>query len=207
MRKPRKITIMSKDGIRATAHLTGNSKSNEKTNLLVETDAGQQYYVPFQLLVKEKTNHYYLPVSLSQLDHKEVGGKTTKINAEQRELVLPVIAEEAEIHKRTVETGRVRLTKRVHEREEEVTQPLLREEVQVERVPINQYIDQPAEVRQDGDTTIIPVMEEVLVVEKRILLKEEVHVTRQRRTEEQTRTVNLREEEVLVEHKKTAKQE
>jgi uncharacterized protein (TIGR02271 family) len=199
--KPRKITITSKDGIRATAQLTGNSKRNEKTNLLVETDAGQKFYIPFKLLVRENANRYYLPVNLSQLDHIDTGNKANKSPTEQPVLVLPVIAEEAEIHKQTVETGRVRLTKRVHEREEEVTEPLFHEEVQVERVPINQYIDQPAEVRQEGDTTIVPVMEEVLVVEKRILLKEEVHITRQSRTEEQTQTVKLREEEVVVERR------
>ena len=60
--------------------------------------------------------------------------------------------------------------------------PLFREDCDVERVPIKRMIDQPAEVRQEGDTLIIPLMEEVLVVEKRLMLREELHIRRRRET-------------------------
>ena len=60
--------------------------------------------------------------------------------------------------------------------------PLFREDCDVERVPIRRMIDQPAEIRQDGDTLIIPLMEEVLVVEKRLMLREELHIRRRRET-------------------------
>ena len=58
--------------------------------------------------------------------------------------------------------------------------PLFREDCDVERVPVKRMIDQPAEIRQDGDTLIIPLMEEVLVVEKRLMLREELHIRRRR---------------------------
>ena len=45
---------------------------------------------------------------------------------------------------------------------------------------IKRIVDQPAEIRQDGDTLIIPLMEEVLVVEKRLMLREELHIKRRR---------------------------
>ena len=57
------------------------------------------------------------------------------------------------------------------------------EEVEVERVAIDRWVDQMAEVREEGEVTIIPVHAEVLVVEKRLKLVEEIHV-RRRRTEE-----------------------
>ncbi len=60
--------------------------------------------------------------------------------------------------------------------------PLFREDCEVERVQVNRMLDQPAEMRQDGDTLIIPLMEEVLVVEKRLMLREELHIKRRRET-------------------------
>ncbi len=57
---------------------------------------------------------------------------------------------------------------------------LFTEDVDVERIPVNRILDAPVEVRQEGDTTIIPVIEEVITVQKRLLLREEVRITRRR---------------------------
>jgi stress response protein YsnF len=70
----------------------------------------------------------------------------------------------------------------------------------VERVPVGRWIAAPADIRQEGDTTIYPVVEEVLVVEKRLRLVEEVRVTRRRATRQVREEVSLRHEEILVEH-------
>lgn len=59
-------------------------------------------------------------------------------------------------------------------------EPLFQEDVEVERIPMNRFIDGPVETRQEGDLTIVPVVEEVLEVRKRLLLKEEVHIRRRR---------------------------
>lgn len=75
---------------------------------------------------------------------------------------------------------------------------LAREEVQVERVPVNRVVDEPFGQYQEGDTTIIPVFEEVLVVEKRLMLKEEVRITRRRKTRDEHRDVRLRAERVRI---------
>lgn len=58
--------------------------------------------------------------------------------------------------------------------------PLFREDCDVQRVEVKRIIDKPAEIRQEGDTLIIPLMEEVLVVEKRLMLREELHIKRRR---------------------------
>ena len=71
--------------------------------------------------------------------------------------------------------------------------------VEVERVPVDRIVDAAPAVRQDGDVTIIPVMEEVLVVEKRLVLKEELHVRRRRTQESVEVPVTLRRERVEVE--------
>lgn len=57
---------------------------------------------------------------------------------------------------------------------------LLREDCEVERVTVQRYVDKPEEIRMDGDTLIVPLMEEVLVVEKRLMVREELHIKRRR---------------------------
>jgi uncharacterized protein (TIGR02271 family) len=114
--------------------------------------------------------------------------------------VVPVIREELKVDKRTEETGVTRIRKTVQERQETVDVPLRVDEVEVERVPVGRYVDAPVEVRQEGDTTIIPVLEEVLVVEKRLLLKEELHVRKRSREVRDRREVTLRGEKAVVEH-------
>jgi uncharacterized protein (TIGR02271 family) len=113
-------------------------------------------------------------------------------------LVIPVIDEQLRVHKREVVTGKVRVKKVMQEREEVVDEPLLSEDVEVKRVPIDRWVDSPVSVRQEGDTLIIPLLEEVLVVEKRLCLKEEIHVTRRRSESHRPERVVLRSEEALV---------
>ncbi|WP_437284593.1 DUF2382 domain-containing protein [Sorangium sp. So ce406] len=116
------------------------------------------------------------------------------------ELVVPVVAQELEVTKRTVESGRVRITKEVRERVEEVEEPLARERVFVERVAIDRVVTEPPATRQEGDTLIVPVVEEVLVVEKRLVLKEELRITRVRSVEmSPPEHVTLRSEDARVE--------
>src|SRR5215831_6565120 len=89
---------------------------------------------------------------------------------------LPLLAEELSVSKETVETGRVRVATRTREREALIDEDLARERVEIETVPIGSRIDAMPEVRQEGDTTIIPVVEEILFVERRLVLKEEVRI-------------------------------
>jgi uncharacterized protein (TIGR02271 family) len=114
-------------------------------------------------------------------------------------LVVPVTVEEVDIRKRQWETGGVRVEIGVREREELVDEPLVRQEVSVERVPINQVVEAPPAVRQEGNTTIVPVLEEVLVVEKRLVLKEEVRITKRTFEAHEPQRVLLRTEEPRIE--------
>ena len=103
------------------------------------------------------------------------------------------------VRKERVVTERVRLHKRVHEDEEVLDVPVRTEAIEVERVPVGRWIDAPVEVRREGDTTVYPVVEEVLVVEKRLRLVEEVRVTRRQATQHVQERVGLRREEIVVE--------
>jgi uncharacterized protein (TIGR02271 family) len=113
--------------------------------------------------------------------------------------VIPIVEEVFDVQRRRVETGKVRITKVVHEREEVVNVPRVHEEVTVERVTLNRMVDAPVSMRQEGDTLIIPLLEEVVVMEKRLMVKEELRITKRRIEEHESQQVTLRREEAVVE--------
>ncbi len=115
------------------------------------------------------------------------------------EFVIPVVREEAEIHKAVQKTGSVRIQKTVHEKEEKIRETLLVETAEIERVPKNLLVDTMPSVRTEGEVTVIPVVEEVLVMTKRLRLVEELRVTKRRSAVEHEETVTLLSEEVTVE--------
>src|SRR5690242_16120571 len=102
---------------------------------------------------------------------------------EDRSKTLPLAEEVVRVDKREVVKGRVRIRTSTDEHEELVAQDLAGEHVEVERVPVDREVDAAPEVRQEGDVTIVPIVEEVLVVERRLVLKEEVHIRRVRSVE------------------------
>jgi uncharacterized protein (TIGR02271 family) len=116
-----------------------------------------------------------------------------------RPVTIPLVAERLRVDKREVVTGGVRLEKHVVEHTETIREALSSTELDIARVPAGRFIDVVPEIRHEGDVTIIPVVEEVAVVETRLWLREEVHVTRRRVTVEMPQTVTLRREELRVE--------
>ena len=114
------------------------------------------------------------------------------------DLVIPLLFEGIAISRRRVETAVVRVATVTQTRGQVVDEPLVRERIEIEHVPVGRFVESAPPVREDGDVTIVPVMEEVMVVERRLFLKEEVHVRRVRITERHTETVHLREQEAVV---------
>ena len=110
------------------------------------------------------------------------------------EVVIPLVAEMLTVGKREVETGRVRFSTTVTERVETVDEPLSRTEVEVRRVPMGRFVDAAPAVRYEGDTMIVSIMEEVLVVEKRLRVKEEVYIVQKREEYRSPQQVTLRTE-------------
>lgn len=121
------------------------------------------------------------------------------LNPPSGEERIPLVTEVARIQKRTVETGRVRVHTVVDERQELVRDALTREDVEVTRVAVNQAVDAAPPVRTEGDTTIVPLVEEVLVVEKRLMLREEIHIRRRTTVEPVEQAVTLRSTRAVVE--------
>ncbi|MDF7815403.1 DUF2382 domain-containing protein [Hymenobacter sp. YC55] len=121
-------------------------------------------------------------------------------DATETPLVVPVIEEYAVVTRQLVETGRVRLSKKVLQHEETLTLSLQQDQVHVEHIPVNEYQVEgtPLPVsRQEGDTLIIPVLREVVVT--RVLLVEEIHVTKRQVTVPHIESIVLRREEIQIE--------
>lgn len=111
---------------------------------------------------------------------------------------IPLLEETLTVGKRRVETGRVLVRVRVEEREQPVELELEREEVDVRRVPVGRPVDAVPETRREGDTLIVPVVEEEVVVTKRLVLREEIHLTRRASRRTESTSVTLRSEQAAV---------
>ena len=116
--------------------------------------------------------------------------------------VVPVSREELDVGKRTVETGRVAVRKTVSTHEEKVEVPLDHDEVDIERIAIDRVVDELPRQRYEGDVLVIPVLEEVLVVRKQWVLKEELRVRKRAVRAMHEESVALRAEHVKVERTK-----
>jgi uncharacterized protein (TIGR02271 family) len=123
---------------------------------------------------------------------------------EQDREVIPVVEERAVVVKRKKLTGGLRVRTIVHEDEEVIDTPLASEEVEVERRPLDQWVEAPVPIRQEGETTIITLLEEVVVVDKRLRAIEEVRITKRRTTRQASQHVTLRREEAVVERLEVA---
>ncbi len=113
--------------------------------------------------------------------------------------VIPVIKESIRVEKREFESGKVVVHKTVTERDEAVEVLLRQQDLSVERVPIGRVVQEAPQTRQEGDTLIVPILEEVLVVEKRLVLKEELHIRKKLSERVEQQTVRLRSEKVEIE--------
>ncbi|HKD80357.1 MAG TPA: YsnF/AvaK domain-containing protein [Candidatus Angelobacter sp.] len=123
-------------------------------------------------------------------------GPTTQENAD--EIVLPLHAEEIAVAKERVVTGRVRIATVTREREELVDELLTREDVEIERRPVGTLVERAPAVRRRGDTIIIPMVEEVLTVTRRLMVKEEIRIRLVHRKEKSRQRVTLRRQEAII---------
>lgn len=113
--------------------------------------------------------------------------------------VIPVIHEKLLIEKREFESGRVVVHKTVIERDEVAEILLRQQDLIVERVPVGRVVSEAPPTRQEGDTLIVPILEEILVVEKRLILKEELHIRKHSSERMEKHKVSLRTEHVEIE--------
>jgi uncharacterized protein (TIGR02271 family) len=117
---------------------------------------------------------------------------------------IPVIEERARVEKRIVERGIVKIDATIKERIETISEALTHEEVEIRRVPVDLEVEAVPEVRQEGDVVIIPVVEERIVVSKRLVLTEELHVHRRKVSEHASIPVTLRSTDIAVQRESSS---
>lgn len=92
--------------------------------------------------------------------------------------VIELAEESVFIDKRVVETGRVRVRTEVDSEDVILRNALVRENVEVERVAMSREVAVAPKIRDDGEFLVIPIIEERLVVEKKLFLVEEIRIRR-----------------------------
>jgi uncharacterized protein (TIGR02271 family) len=160
--------------------------------VVVRLDDGRNVLLPAEALRAERDGSYTVGFDLAP-------------DAEGSSGTVPVLSEELAVERRTHVTGGVRVHRRVSERIARLDEPVVRERVTVERVPVDRPVLDgriPTVHERDG-VLIVPVIEEVLVVEKRLMVREELHVRRIREESRDRREVPLRREHVDVERFET----
>jgi uncharacterized protein (TIGR02271 family) len=162
---------------------------------LLQMENGQQVWAPIDLLQERSDGSYYLPLDLDMISELPDAGTGTN-----REVIriVPIVQEELVVDQQKRETGKVRVHKEVKTREETIDEPGYIEELVFERVPMNKVIDSPRTARYEGKTLVIPLIEEEIVVQKRLVLREELRVTKKRREVRNKQNVVLRKEEVTI---------
>lgn len=113
--------------------------------------------------------------------------------------IIPVIQEQLGVSVERRLAGRVRVSVRTQTDESLVPVDLTQVDVAVERVPVNRAIDTAPEVVTRGDVTIIPVVEERLVLTRQLYLREEIHIRRVERRETAEVPVETRKQVATIE--------
>jgi len=189
-----RIAVMGQDGL--IGWIYANELAQDGQDTPIHLEDGRLALAPATLLKRQADGSFYLPLRRTQLDPAGQRDEAQRVKSETV-TVIPLAEEVLQVERQTSER-QVRLLKRVQTRTERIEDAGYKEHIEVERVAVNRPVEQAPPVRTEGDTTIIPLVEEVLVVEKRLVVREEVRVTLRRKAHEPME-VSLRSEELDIE--------
>lgn len=116
-----------------------------------------------------------------------------------RDFVVPIVQEQLSVDAEPVVTGGVRVTKRVETHDELIEQQLRTSHADVKRVKTNRVVDGPQPAERVGDTLIIPIVSEIIHVQKQWVVMEEIHITQREESETVRQTVPVNHEVAEVE--------
>jgi len=200
MSRQQQFRVTDRNGVKGTL-LTTSRFLDDNPQRLIRLDDGRELLVPKQLLRPQDDGSFLLTVPIADLmgDTPARQVNPVQVKPVEDQVVLPVVQEELDIEKHTVESGRIRVNKRVETTESVIDEPLLVQSYDIERTAVNRIVEEAPTPRYDGDTLVLPILEEVLVVEKRLILREEVRITPKREQVRDPQTHTLRREHVEVE--------
>ena len=193
--------IVDEQGVRGTIDLTVVPPQGSESKLvLVRFDDGSQVFADAGTFIEQEEREFLFPGSFAALLKQNPSSKYgSAVFGEQAQVVIPLLEEQLNIFRENVLTGGVRVHKTVQQQTETIDEPTLREEVEIEHVPVNRFIDAPPAVRYEGDVMIVPLLEEVLVVEKKLVLREEIRITKRRVTLHNPQQYIVRREQATLE--------
>jgi len=145
-------------------------------------------------LMDDDATRLYPAAQSGELDRPELARAAAGQGADQR---LTLNQEELAVYKERVAAGEVRVQKHVETRHVRESVPVMREEVTVERRAVTNP-DASTEIRYEGDTMFVPIVEEELVVQKRTVVREELVIRRRQVQGEQVVEADLRRERAEV---------
>ena len=164
---------------------SGVVESTAEGRVRVRIPSGVVLDLPETLLARLDDGSYRAEVSFDELDAESA---TT----------FQEVEEHVRVGTRVRETGRVVARTVTDVREEPVDADGWRETVEVERVPVGRVVEAVEPVRDEDGVTVVPVYEEVLVVHKQLVLREEVRLTTRRERVPGPERVTIRRQRVEV---------
>lgn len=120
---------------------------------------------------------------------------TGRVVEEER---IPLVEERIAVDRKERKGRTISVSTRPITEEVKIAEPIIREKVSVERVPVGEVVDKVPDIREDGDLTVIPVVEERVTVSVELVLTEEVHLRRTRTEEVDEQTVTRTRTEVVI---------
>ncbi len=121
-------------------------------------------------------------------------------SAKNKSTSIPVVEETIQLGKKLIEKGSTRFIKKVDEETVDIPLLLKTHQYSVERIPVNQYVEEaPPAIRYEGKTMIISIVEEEAVIQKRLKVVEELHVTSSEVEKTTNTEVILKKERIIIE--------
>jgi stress response protein YsnF len=161
---------------------------------IIQLDNGVRITVPFELLAHHDDGGYTIPARWSEFPQLT-----------EKSMSIPVLAERVKVQVRPAPTKRARVRRRVVSEPSVVETPVLHERLEVERIPVGVFVERAPEPRREGDMLIVPCVEEVVVVEKRLRVREELRIRVVREQLVHRQTVTLRRHEIEIESTEDAR--
>ncbi len=184
--------VFATDGEAGTVHEVIAGDDGRPASIVVACTDGQSVEVPLTTVTSAAGGEVRLAISRQALHDGMTSPQGYDITR------LSVHEEVIDATTAPVQRGTVRIVRRVETVPVSEEVQTWQEIVDVERVPVNREVDAAPEPWMDGDTIVIPVVEEVVVTETRLVLREEVRVKRRRVAEPVTVEADVRREHVEV---------
>lgn len=193
--------VIDQKGVRGTLDLTiAPPQGSDSRLVLVRFDDGSQIFADAGEFTEREEGVFSFPGDFAQLLAQNSARRYGAVPfGSVGQIVIPLVAEELNVTRERILTGGVRVRKTIEERTETIDEPTLREDVSVERIAVNEFVAEAPAVRYEGDVTIVPLLEEVLVVEKRLVLREEIRISKRRETVRNPQQIVVRREQATLE--------